>query len=407
MRRLYTLSMYLYELVIKIAACLGNSKARLWIQGRKEKWTSIGGKGKLLWMHVSSLGEFEQGRPVLEQIKQQYPTIRILLTFFSPSGYEVRKNYSLADKVMYLPLDVPKRVRAFLNYYAPDVAVFVKYDFWYNYLNELHERKIPIFFISVSLRPSQVFFKWYGVFFRKHLKKVTYFFAQREQTCKLLQAIGIKPCMVAGDTRFDRVITVAKQRKRWSVLDNFTRGHKVYVGGSTWLEDEKYIARALEWFSDVKFIVVPHEVNEARIAQIEALMPGKTIRYSLCNDEMLNFPQVLIVDQIGMLSSIYAYATVAHIGNGFGSGIHNTLEAAVYGVPVIFGPKYHKFPEAVELINLGAAFSFSNFEMYKRILEKLFYEDVQSIREKARHYVFSQAGATNKILKILENYLRE
>jgi 3-deoxy-D-manno-octulosonic-acid transferase len=213
--------------------------------------------------------------------------------------------------------------------------------------------------------------------------------------------------MVAGDTRFDRVIAVAEQRKRWSVLDNFTSGHKVYVGGSTWLEDEKYIARALELFPDVKFIVVPHEVNEARIAQIEALMPGKTIRYSLCNDKMLNFPQVIIIDQIGMLNGIYAYATVAHIGNGFGSGIHNTLEAAVYGVPVIFGPNYHKFPEALELINLGAAFSFSSFEMYKRILEKLFYEDLQSIREKARHYVFSQAGATNKILKILENYLRE
>lgn len=408
MRLLYTFFIRLYTFGVWVAGKTGNKKARKWFNGRKLPWNGFGQPEKVIWIHVSSLGEFEQGRPVLERLKKDFPSYKILLTFFSPSGYEVRQNFPLADRVMYLPIDTPQNARKFLDFFRPTICIFVKYDFWYNYLREIFRRKLPVFFISVYFRPKQYFFKWYGKWALAHLRNVTYFFAQREQTKQLLQKYGIGQCVVAGDTRFDRVIAVAEQDKRWSVVDAFCHNHFVYVGGSSWPEDEKYIARALRWFPEMKFIVVPHEVNETHLEQIEKLMPEKTLRFSFASEQNVTESRVLIIDQIGMLSTLYRYASIAHIGNGFGSGIHNILEAAVYGVPVIFGPNYRKFSEAVELIELGGAFSFSNEDEYRKILERLIDERYRSqMGNICKTYVYSMAGATDKIMKVLSAYLKE
>ncbi|MCX7697285.1 MAG: 3-deoxy-D-manno-octulosonic acid transferase [Bacteroidales bacterium] len=407
MRCLYTFFVRFYALLICMAAMLGHDKARKWYKGRKQPWHGFDPHEKIIWMHVSSLGEFEQGRPLLERLKQDFPRYKILLTFFSPSGYEVRRNFSLADRIMYLPVDTPGNAKKFLDFFRPTVCIFVKYDFWFNFLREIFRRNLPIFFISVHFRSRQYFFKWYGRWALGHLRKVTLFFAQREETCLLLKKHGITQCIVAGDTRFDRVISVAIQDKRFPVLEKFASEHLVYVAGSTWFEDEKYIARAVSWFPHMKFIVVPHEVSEDRLRQIEKLMPIKSIRFSsIDQDVVVDHYRILIIDQIGILSALYRYANIAHVGNGFGSGIHNILEAAVYGVPVIFGPNYRKFSEAIELIERGGAFSFSNPEEYKKIIKFLLDEKVrQQIKNICSTYVYSMAGATERIMRIISSYL--
>ncbi|NLL28507.1 MAG: 3-deoxy-D-manno-octulosonic acid transferase [Bacteroidales bacterium] len=401
MRPLYSFFIHLYTVAVHIAAIFGNNKAKLWISGRKNQKNIFTEKhnGKWIWFHVSSLGEFEQGRPLIEFYKKNHPDYNILLTFFSPSGFEIRKNYTNADKVLYLPADTKKNAKKLLNSFEIKVAFFVKYDFWFNYLHTIKERNIPLYLISGIFRKQQHFFKWYGFWQRKQLKSFTHFFLQNEVSKKLLDEIGFKNSTIAGDTRFDRVIEIASSAKEYKEIEAFIQNKLVYLAGSSWEPDEEYIFKAIKAFPDVKFIIVPHEIDAARIDKLINKLPVKASLYTNKDTADFNNNQVLIVNTIGMLSSLYRYSSIAHIGNGFGSGIHNTLEAAVYGIPVIFGPNYTKFQEAIDLIKLGGGFSFSNQHEYLKLCETLINDtDINKKHaEIAKKYVFDKAGATKTI----------
>jgi 3-deoxy-D-manno-octulosonic-acid transferase len=349
---------------------------------------------------VSSLGEFEQGRPLIEYFKDKHPNKAILLTFFSPSGFEVRKNYSEADLVLYLPADKPSNAKLLLKSFHIEMAFFVKYDFWFNYLNELRKNKIPLFLVSGIFRRKMHFFKWYGGWQRNQLKAFTYFFIQNELSLQLLDEIGFKNVTLTGDTRFDRVVRIASEARSFPEIERFVQQKPVYMAGSSWEPDEKFIVQLIEQRPDLKFILVPHEIDEARIERLIKSLPCKASLYSKRDEAGFCDNHVLIINTIGMLSSLYRYATIAHIGNGFGSGIHNTLEAAVYGVPTIFGPNYHKFQEAKDLIECGGGFSFDNELSYFEYCNNLF--DHAELHRKAAlaagDYVASHAGATQMIV---------
>jgi 3-deoxy-D-manno-octulosonic-acid transferase len=414
-RIIYDLFIYLYRVLIGIAALSGNTKARIWIDGRKnwkedllQKLEHAG--TNRMWIHCASLGEFEQGRPVIEQLKANDPTLFIILTFFSPSGFELRKNYNKADVVCYLPTDTKKNARKFIAIASPKFAVFVKYEFWINYFEELKQKNIPLFVVSSIFRPSQVFFKWYGAFYKKALQNVKHFFVQDENSKKLLILAGIKNVSVTGDTRFDRVLAVSKEVKKFPLVDQFSRNNKVLVAGSSWPEDEEIIFHVLKHSStlSLKLILAPHEVDENRIHKLEKLVnekfgAGSVLRYSSGNYS--ENARVLIIDNIGLLSSLYRYATIAWIGGGFGKGIHNVLEASVFGVPVIFGPEYRKFREATELVNLNGAFSVGNSKDAGEILVKLLTDDslLTKSSSSAKLYVQANSGATQNFI----SYLRD
>jgi len=433
---LYDLAILLYGAAIRIAG-LFNGKARQWVAGRRQAPTptlpQMGEgvrEGAVIWFHCASLGEFEQGRPVIEAFKEAHPDWKIVLTFFSPSGYEVRKNYEGADQILYLPLDTPGNAERFINLIRPGLVIFVKYEFWFRYLDVLYRKKIPVYIISAIFRPEQHFFKDYGGWALSQLKKITRFFVQDEVSADLLRAKGIEQVTVSGDTRFDRVAAIAEKAKSFPLVEKFAAGSLVFLAGSTWPEDEELILELIKELGDkMKFIIAPHEVGRERVRALESsvvsrqsplphpLAPSpfwrggkggrgdkgvrcETLLFSALNDENAPHARVLVVDGIGYLSHLYQYSTIAYIGGGFGVGIHNILEAATFGKPVIFGPKFQKFREAVELIEEGGAFSINNqHQLNNRTIELLNNPELlQKASAICSGYVQKKKGATEIIL---------
>ena len=364
-------------------------------------------KAKYIWFHASSLGEFEQGRPMIEQIRKVHPEYKILLTFFSPSGYEVRKNYAGADVVCYLPFDTPGRVEQFLDLANPAMAIFIKYEFWGNYLHALQQRGIPVYIISAIFRREQLFFQWFGKPYRKMLDCFNHLFVQDERSKALLEEYGIRNVTVAGDTRFDRVIDVYHQAKQIPLVERFIKGTDgqqpplVFVAGSSWPEDEAIFIPYFERHPEMKLIIAPHEIHEGHLKSIEARLHRPTIRLSQATEQNVANQDCLIVDSFGLLSSLYRYGQIAYIGGGFGAGIHNTLEAAVYGMPVLFGPRFQKFKEAKDLIAVGGAFTFDNAPAFASRMDTLLStpEALQQSSQAAGHFVQSHGGATTTILQ--------
>lgn len=408
---LYNAGIRLYTLLIALVS-LKNKKAALWLKGRKgileRIETSLDKNKRYTWFHFASLGEFEQGRPVLEKLKADHPATSIVITFFSPSGYEIRKNYALADHVFYLPIDTRANARKFVSLLNPNIAVFTKYEYWYHYFEALHDNNTPLYVISGIFRKNQAFFKWYGSLHRKMLGWVTHIFVQNEESRELLSGIGIKHVTVSGDTRFDRVKYNAQNPINIKAIQEFCGNDPVFIGGSTWSEDEKLIYSLLNIYPKWKFIIAPHEVNTDRIESIEKLF-SNSVKFSLIQKledkiQTNETPQVLIIDSIGILSSIYQYGHIAYIGGGFGVGIHNTLEAAAFGLPLIFGPNYSRFIEAIELIKNGSAFSVKDSEELIALMKFLSKEE-NRIKSglSAREYVNSHTGATQLFL----NYIYE
>lgn len=408
MRFLYDLGISIYSLLIWILAPF-NAKAKLLVTGRKgllkqiEQTVEQG--QEYIWFHFASLGEFEQGRSVMEQIKQRFPSEKIIVTFFSPSGYEIRKNTPLADFVFYLPADTSKNARKFLDILNPKFAVFTKYEYWYHYFNELNKRNIRLLMISAIFREDQIFFKQYGGFFRSILKKVSYFFTQNNESVNMLKWIGITKSGLAGDTRFDRVVELPKQHKEILPALHFSKDSNVLVAGSTWPEDEILLKELLEKHKDLKAIIAPHEIHDDHINALQKMFPNAMLfsKYDTYTDQQKTVSRELIIDNIGMLSSLYYYGRIAYIGGGFGAGIHNTLEAATYGMPVIFGPKYEKFQEAIDLLELGAGFSISKYQELEEAFTALQQSDkLLKSSLAAKNYVQQRSGATQIIMKYLE-----
>lgn len=406
MRLLYTLSILCYQFLVRFAA-LFNSKARLMIQGQKNTLVVLDNRLQknryTVWFHAASLGEFEQGRPLMEDLKQRMPEAQIVLTFFSPSGYEVRKKYDLADVVCYLPFDTPHQVRSFLDRVQPQKAVFIKYEFWANYLYALRRRNIPIYLVSAIFRPNQLFFKKYGFFYRNLLSLYEHLFVQDKTSSDLLSTVGVQHVTVAGDTRFDRVATIAGQAKQLPVVEAFATDNHVLVAGSSWPADESFLVSFFNIHPELKLIMAPHVTSESHVEAICASLKRPFIRYSQATIENVTAADCLVIDSIGLLSSIYRYGEMAYIGGGFGVGIHNVLEAAVYRIPVIFGPNYHKFREARDLIAEGGGFSIASGDELNALLLRFLQEDqfLAQAGEAAGLYVRNNKGASDIIMQYL------
>lgn len=408
MRIIYNLSIALYTLFAILMSPF-NLKARLWYGGRKgffKKWKDFDSGGRrVIWFHCASLGEFEQGRPVIEEIKRRDPGVFILLSFFSPSGYEIRKDYPLAGAVCYLPADNPSNARRFIRKFNPCAAVFIKNEFWRNYISELSKNKIPVYLVSAGFRPGQIFFRWYGGWFLRILRMFSHIFVQDESSVVLLDSAGICNVSVAGDTRFDRVYALAAERRSLAVVESFSEGCFTIVAGSTWPPDNALLSRFInETAHDVNLIIAPHEIDEEGIQTLAGQFRKPALRYSRAGGSDIKAFRILIIDNIGMLSSLYYYGDLAYIGGGFGVGIHNILEACTYGIPVIFGPNYRKSREARELSGLGGAFSIENFtQLLERLNEMLVNKEMLTTSGKiAKSYVQSGVGATIRIVdKIL------
>ncbi len=399
----YAAGIRMYVLLIRLFS-LFNPKAKLWLEGRKGGVKALSSRVKRgekhVWFHFASLGEFEQGRPVIEELKRRFPGKRILITFFSPSGYTVRKNYALADHVFYLPVDTPRNAGEFISLIDPEMAIFTKYDYWYYYFRELHARGIPLYIVSAIFAKNYSFFRWYGGWSRKMLRMVTRFFVQDENSRELLATIGITNVTVTGDTRFDRVVQNAGHPLDLPLIEAFCGTAKVLVAGSTWPADEALLPGMMAGLPGWKLIVAPHELNADRISSLEAKLPGALRYSSLAGAIEEPYPDVLIIDNIGILSSVYRYGQLAYIGGGFGAGIHNTLEAAAYGLPVLFGPAYGKFKEARDLVAQGAAFSATDAASMEKITEQMADDDFRAAAARiARTYVRENVGATEKIMR--------
>jgi 3-deoxy-D-manno-octulosonic-acid transferase len=359
----------------------------------------------VIWMHVSSLGEFEQGRPVIEAIRKQFPGKKILLTFFSPSGYAIRKNYDQVHHVCYLPDDTPKNARIFLDIVRPELVLFVKYDFWFNYMREIRERKIPLVYFSVILRSSQYFFRSYGAWARKILLVTDHYFVQNEESAHLLKSIGHQNVSIAGDTRFDRVADLARQPKPMPLIEKFCGDGQVFIAGSSWEPDEAVflpVVNSGEY--RIKTIIAPHDVRPERIRSIRRNVTRTSLLYSELSEVNTGSADVLIIDSIGILNQVYRFATLAYIGGAFGSGLHNVQEPVSFGVPVIFGPRYHKFREAAELVRLGGVFPVKTMDEFRKIFTRLLTDQVfhSTTSSICRHYVDENLGATKAILSYLE-----
>ncbi len=400
----YNLSIKLLKSVYFLASFF-NAKAKQFVNGRSDIYSQLKKSftkenATVIWVHCASLGEFEQGRPIMEALKEKYPATKILLTFFSPSGYEVRKNYAGADAVFYLPWDTPSNSKRFVEIVKPSLAIFVKYEFWYNYSNQLKEKSIPLISISCILRPDQIFFKSYGTLFRKILKNFNYFFVQNKETQELLKSLGIASAL-AGDTRFDRVMQIVESSEEISIAKKFKNEQKLLVAGSCWAEDMEVLVPLINENKDrLKFIIAPHEISEGFISSIEKSLEVKSVRYSKAA-ELSPDISVLIIDNIGMLSRLYRYGEFAYVGGAFGAGLHNILEAACYGVPIFFGNKnYKKYQEATDLIMLGGAFEVAGFSDLKAKYELMnnMPESFLLACEVTRSYVQENLGATKKIM---------
>ena len=408
---LYNLGIRLYSVLLQFAY-LKNVKARAWIDGRKNILHHIESEilpnRQHIWFHFASLGEFEQGQPVLKEMRIRHPESRILVTFFSPSGYEIRKNSPLADHVFYLPIDTKRNAERFIELIKPSIAIFTKYEYWYHYFTELKSKKIPLYIISGIFRKGQPFFKWYGGLHRQMLQCVTYFFVQNEQSRLLLQELDITNVAVSGDTRFDRVMQNTLEKRPLEEIRAFCGTDRVFIAGSTWPQDESLITELISDMPGWKFIIAPHEIAKDKIDSLAIKLGNSSMRYSAYTSSgesnQITSVKTLIIDNIGMLSALYQYGDIAYIGGGFGAGIHNTLEAAAFGIPVIFGPNYQKFKEAKDLLDIGGAFSISNFQELKLIAEKLRDENFRrECGHTTKAYVETNIGATGMILEYVDN----
>jgi 3-deoxy-D-manno-octulosonic-acid transferase len=403
MNLLYNIGIQLFGLLLRVAS-LKNQKASSWLKGRKGLLKAIKKEvlnvENIVWVHCASLGEFEQGRPLIEEIKRNYPEKKVLLTFYSPSGFEVQKNYKGADYIYYLPLDSYFNARRFVRYVNPETVFFIKYEYWFNYLSQLKKRNIPIYFVSAIFREKQLFFKWYGGWYRKMLKKATHFFVQSDLSAKLLDQIGISNYTIAGDTRFDRVIHIMENVKPLKIVESFINGDDVIVAGSSWKAEDALLNQYLRNKPKVKLILAPHEVSEENIERIMNMFGDKAILYSKVTNGIASEKQVLVIDCYGMLTSLYQYGKIAFIGGGFGVGLHNILEAATFGMPILFGPNFERFKEARELVAQNAAFSVNNIEEFNTVMNHLFNDSelIKRISEKSASYVAQNVGATQKVL---------
>lgn len=403
---MYNIAIYLYGLGVFIYSLFNEKVRKMW-RGEHESFRIIRERldpnAKYIWFHAASLGEFEQGRPLMERIRATHPEYKILLTFFSPSGYEVRKDYKGADIVCYLPLDTVNNARRFLRTVRPVMAFFIKYEFWYNYLHVLKHRCVPTYSVSSIFRRDQIFFKWYGRDYARVLSCFTTFFVQNEESKLLLGTIGIKNAVVVGDTRFDRVLQIKEASKQLPLVEAFvSNAEHVFCAGSSWQPDEEIFIPYFNGRSDWKLIIAPHVIGEEHLAQIMQLLKGRRVtRYTQTNPEEAAKADVLIIDCFGLLSSIYRYAQVSYVGGGFGAGIHNTLEAGVWGIPVIFGPNNKRFAEAQGLLKCKGGFEIKNVNDFTTLMVHL--ESEPALLEKsgkaAADYVKSLSGATEKILK--------
>ena len=408
MRFIYDLGIWFYGAILHLISPF-HTKAKLWVEGRKNILSHIEQtveKGhKYIWFHFASLGEFEQGRSVLEALKKSFPHEKIVITFFSPSGFEIRKNTTLADYVFYLPQDTASNARRFIHIIQPKFVVFTKYEYWYHYFKELRKRDVRLLMISAIFREDQIFFKPYGGFFKGILRNVSYFFTQNSDSVHMLKWIGITNAGLAGDTRFDRVVELPIQHQAMPMVEVFVERHNVLVAGSTWTPDEELLSPLMSADTSWKLILAPHEIHASHLSDIKRLFPNALLYSQLATYEQqqIRDAQILVIDNIGMLSALYYYADVAYIGGGFGVGIHNTLEAATYGIPVVFGPKYEKFKEAEDLVTIMAGFSISNQYELKTIFEEL--KDEGKRKEfglAAKKYVQQNAGATQIIMKYIK-----
>lgn len=400
---IYNLFIYLYVSAVRMAALFSEKVSKM-VAGQKKTFSvleqHIDPKAKYIWFHAASLGEFEQGRPLIEEIRRRFPEYKILQTFFSPSGYEVRKDYKGADVVCYLPLDTPGNARRFVEKAHPCMAFFIKYEFWKNYLTELHERQIPVYSVSSIFRPEQIFFKWYGGGYREVLKCFTHLFVQNQESVDLLKTIGVTEASITGDTRFDRVLDICSQAKVLSLVERFKGDRLTMVAGSSWAPDEDIFIPYFNAHPEMKLVIAPHVIDESHLKEITGKVKGKVVRYSQATEENVAEADCLIIDCFGLLSSIYRYGEIAYIGGGFGVSIHNTLEAAVYGIPVIFGPNNKKFMEAQGLKQCKGGFEIQGASDFNELMDR-FREDRQFLQlsgENAGNYVKKNAGALEKIL---------
>lgn len=404
---IYNFGLTLYAWVIRLISPW-HEKAKLWSGGRRSLFKrmseAIDPKARIVWIHVASLGEFEQGRPIMERIRREHPDFKILVTFFSPSGYEIRKNYQGADYIFYLPIDTPSNARRFLDTVHPKVAIFVKYEFWLNLLAELRRRNIRTYVVSAIFRRNSIFFRPYGGMWRQALESFDTMFVQNDESKSLLAELGFDNVVVAGDTRFDRVAEIANAAKQIDVVARFKGENRLFVAGSTWGPDEELLIRLINDNPDVKFIVAPHEMDESRISRLMGATKGGALRYTDCTARTTYANrQLLVLDTVGLLSSVYGYASWSYIGGGFGVGIHNTLEAATFGLPMAFGPNYQKFKEARDFVTLGAAKSVKDYEELRKWFIPL--RDNEEFLHKtsriAKDYTMRHQGATALVVKAI------
>ncbi|WP_246558929.1 3-deoxy-D-manno-octulosonic acid transferase [Hymenobacter piscis] len=408
MRFLYSLGLHLYALLLRLLTPFV-PKAALWTAGRRGLLDRIREalrheSAPLVWFHCASLGEFEQGRPLMEAYLAEHPDHKLVLTFFSPSGYEVRRNWPGAAYVFYLPLDTAANARAFLDAVRPELAVFVKYEFWYYFLTELQRREIPTICVSAIFRADQVFFQPWGGFFRRTLGRFTHIFTQNQSSVELLRQAGLRHASVAGDTRFDTVVRTASAPPRsLPLIDAFTDDwHPVLIVGSSWPEDMAVLTPLLHQYQDeLRFIVAPHEINEHSLRLVEAALPGRVTRYSQAQAGTVDQARVLLIDNVGLLSQLYRFGHFAYVGGAFGKGLHNTLEAAAFGLPLFFGPTYHKFQEAEDLVELGCAFPVTSAEELLKSFGLLYHREEArlTVQDLSLDYVHDHSGATQKIMR--------
>ena len=401
---MYNIAIYVYLFAVKVVALFKEKPSKM-VKGHREVFEILRNKidrnARYIWFHAASLGEFEQGRPLIERIRKEYPEYKILQTFFSPSGYEVRKNYEGADIVCYLPFDTPGNVRKFMELANPCMAFFIKYEFWQNYLNALYEKGIPVYSVSSIFRPNQIFFRWYGKDYRKVLKKFTHLFVQNEVSKQLLAGIGVDKVTVAGDTRFDRVLDICAAAKQLPLVQKFKGDALTFVAGSSWGPDEEIFIQYFNNHPEVKLVIAPHVVSDGHLKEIISKLQCTSIRYTQATEENVSDVRCLIIDCYGLLSSIYRYGEISYVGGGFGVGIHNVLEAAVYGIPVVFGPNNKKFREAQHLLEKKGGFEIKDYKDFECLLDKLLADKtyLEQSGKAAGDYVKHNAGALDKIMQ--------
>jgi 3-deoxy-D-manno-octulosonic-acid transferase len=408
MNFLYSLAVFLVSMSLRIVAIF-NKKIKLFVDGRKETFHKIADlkKDKTIWFHAASLGEFEQARPIIEDLKKNHNQYKILVTFFSPSGYEVTKNYNFADVICYLPLDSKLNARKFIEEVRPSMAIFIKYEFWPNLLNELKKKEVSTILVSGILREKQLFFKWYGGFMRTSLEAFDHFFVQNKKSKELLKLISFKNVTIAGDTRFDRVSEILEQDNLLNFISEFKNNQYTMVAGSTWKEDEELLVQYInnEASENEKFIIAPHNIKSEAILELQKSINKKTVLYSAKENKVLEEYQVFIIDTIGILTKIYASADIAYVGGGLKTGLHNILEPATFGIPILIGNKYNKFKEAVDLVNIGGCISVKNQEEFTENLIAL--KNDENFRKRTgiinKRYIEDNLGAT----KLIMNYLKD